>query len=396
MKIEDIIKQLRLRLPFYTDLFTETLLVDSLSYDDSNTNLTITTDAAHGLTTNDLVSICEAIEPLPILQLNYNNQKCSAVANCEFVHDIVLNTQAYRFQPGRNIYQPCIYEDDTLITISGADQPQYNGQHVVTKIIDSKTFEYLIIGDQPNLTPATGTITLDKEINAFNGIFQVQSVGSASDFTIQVIQPDQDFPLPPVAPKTSSLKVKVGHRISGAATIARANQSYTVQGNNKLWLFCVREDTSGESSIASQQRNDPTDAIGTVTDGSIFRQNIIQKMSLIVFAPATDGISARVERDLMEDVRTLLFKSILGIKLNAQVSSKPQMGMMYIGDGPVAYNTAYYIHRFTFENIVTLVGEDIAPVLNPSMIDCIDLTYLDAQKLKDEVLMTDEINYENS
>ena len=57
MKIEDIVQQLRAKLPLFSDLFTTNFSVSSLTR--SSTTVTVTTSGVHSLAINQAVDITD-------------------------------------------------------------------------------------------------------------------------------------------------------------------------------------------------------------------------------------------------------------------------------------------------------------------------------------------------
>jgi hypothetical protein len=112
---------------------------------------TMTTAAAHGLTTGDSVLVAGAA------QTEYNGSVTVTVTGAStFTYDIVgtptspaTGTITYQKNHGLSV--------GDSVTIAGATQTEYNGAYTVVTVADSQHFTYTFAGSAT--TPATGTIT---------------------------------------------------------------------------------------------------------------------------------------------------------------------------------------------------------------------------------------------
>lgn len=321
IKAVDIIKQLQVLLPKQTGLFTDNLAVTSLTR--SGTTVTVVTAAPHGLVTGNFVNISGAKAPITITSLTQVDGIATAVTDQD--HDLT-----------ENIF--------STIELSGANESEYNGSHTLLTVPNRETFTFTV--DSGAVSPATGTPTLIDAISsnsikwsggaAYNGRQEITLV----DTTTFTYQTTTTFG----SPAQGTIEARKGIRVSGAAAVEKAIESYTKQNTNDLWAYVVLDDV-----IASKDRNVPTDASNTFTGGEDPRQRLINPFAVYVIVPTHNDINGRATRDLMEDVLKYLFKSLLGAKLNSVLSDDTSFSVYFTSHSFAGYVDAYYVHRFNFE-----------------------------------------------
>lgn len=325
MKSEYIIRQLYDNVPQLTDLFSDTINVSSITK--TLNTVTVITSTAHGLQTGNVVSISGAKPVTKIVSLTQANGIATAITDQD--HDLTEG-----FFP--------------TVEISGAAQGGYNGTFELLSVPNRLTFTYRLTSNPASPATSTGDILLlTAGLGTYNGRFQV-TVVNPTTFTYQL-------PLPLYSPAIGNIKVKKGLRISGAATIERAIDAYTKQQTNKLWAFVVLDDTS-----VNKDRTIRSDAITTRTVADDFRMRLIKNFSIYVICPSTDTIAARTERDLMEDVEVVLYRSLLALKIPSLYTEQTWSLVTPIGNGTFAYTPAIYVHRYSFQLTMDLLIEDTA------------------------------------
>lgn len=336
-----IIKTLLESVPEYTDLFSDSLDVSSVTR--SNNTVTVVTAKKHNLKTAYYATITGAVTPVPIASITRSDGVVTV--RCAASHDL---TEGFF---------------DT-VSITGAIPDEYNGTFPLLSVPNRKELTYKI--DATPTTPATGNdiLLLTGGIGSYNGRFKVTYV---DDYTFTYELSDT-----PYSPPEGDIKVKTGIRISGAATIERAIEAYTKQPDKNLWAFVVLEDTS-----VNKDRTIRTDAVTTRAATDEFRTRLIKNFGIYVFAPSIEGIAARTERDMMEDVEVILYKSVLGLKLPSPYTENTWSLVTPTGNGIHEYNRAYYIHRFGFQFTYDLLYGDTA--FNPKSVAFrnLDIDYYD-------------------
>jgi hypothetical protein len=155
-----------------------------------------------------------------------------------------------------------------------------------------------------------------------------------------------------------------GLRITGAVDIDTFLNSYTKEGLDQLWCCAVLDDY-----VANKDRANTNDAFSSQGRRGDFWQQVIGAFSVYVVVPNKGNLltktNGRAARDLIEDVRLPLMRSVLGHTFQTDLSSKTEAVVIYAGDGFYQYTGAYYVHRFQFQQTCEITVGDT----NDSVID---------------------------
>jgi hypothetical protein len=329
VKASDIIAQLRAVLPKLSDDFTDSVSITSLVR--SGSTVTATTSSNHGLETGNYISITGAFEANVITSLTRDGSVVTGVTTDN--HDLTA--------PG--LGQPKIFDFNKAV-VSGATESEYNGTHELTGVTNRKTFVYAVSGTPT--TPATGSPVLLQD-TGYNGRVEV-TVTSKTTFAYEITTT-------PNSPAVGTMLAKKEARVSGAVSLTRAIRGYTEQAANSLWAFVVVGDVT-----VSKDRSIFNDATQTISKQDEWRQRLIEPFSVFIVIPATDSISARPARDKAEDVRPLLYQSLLGVGFPTTLTNQGWSLVTAAGDRFVGETSgnALYIHEFRFERVVDVTYED--------------------------------------
>ena len=341
MKAADLVRQLQSTLPFYTDLFSDTFSITSLTR--SGTTVTAVTSVPHLLVDGAIVVISGALTPITITSLTQTNGIATA-----------LTSSAHDFTDNYTV----------TVNIFGADQLEYDGIHNFIHQANRKTFTFEV--DSSAVSPATGTniYVLENLKYGYNGPHVVTVIDDTT-FTFEITSQ-------PASPAQGTIKMSSANRISDAVSIDRIKESYTPQTYNKLWLLVVLGATS-----ASKDRYVMTDNTSIVTSGQDYRQRIINNINLFVFANSKTETSGAIVRDLMQDLLKPILKSVLRYHFPSGFSDQTNYGITFVGHDIYEYNYPYYIHQYVFE-------------------DSFDVTYPDTLDTDNSVAFRDiDLNFEN-
>jgi len=350
MKAQHIINQLQAHLPLYTNLFSDELIINSLTK--SGTTVTAVTAIPHGLATGDYGVIVDALSPVGVINLTYIDNGYDEVK-----HGIETNSELRgktTTQLGKlvafaetNLAHDLTEDWQNKINIVGADQSEYNGEHYLLTVPNRKNFTYLL-ETEPSATPATGTIKLVENIPYnYNG-FKEFTVVDATTLTYQLTRDVE-------SPALGNPKLRIRTRISGGVDIERCNDAYTAHPNNKLWGFVVLGD-----AIANKDRNIYNDAIAASGRGEIFRQIRISPFSFYVFKSSINERAARDARDVAEGLNKQICKSLLRVRFPNIFEEEPYSTVIYSGDGFFNYDGAVYIHRYDYQQVAHITYGDTA------------------------------------
>jgi hypothetical protein len=359
MKIEPVILWLQQNLPLYTSLFSDTVSVTSL--ENNSGIVTATTSSAHNFVNGQLINIGGAFVPNNLVSLTRVNN--IGYGTTQTNHDL---TQGW--QPN--------------ITISGADQAEYNGTFPLLTVPNRRNFSFQLPDDSAP-TPATGTPQL----------IEFRPAGYNGYFPIVVISPTQFSYEAPVGNElnaTGSIVASSNTRISGAASIERAIDAYTKQGIDRMWMIVVSGPTR-----ANNDRNTKSDATAQFSKTDQYWQRLIESLSVYVICSTTSGITARRERDLVEDeVMYSLLEVMCGTKFTNNFPVNKWARMVFVGHDIFEYNSSYYIHKFDFETQTDLSFNFLLLPFTTAFRD-ISLNFLENDEFESPTIMTAHVDLDD-
>ncbi len=314
MILQEITNEFKSFLPLFTDMFTTNIDISSVTK--VGDTVTIVTSTAHGLTVGRQVTLTGIENTIPISSLTRSGNVATAVTSSDT--DLTEG-----FFP--------------TIKVSGADQADYNGTFELKNVIDRTTFTYKV----QNLptTPATGTIKYHDKLNlGFNGEYEVITAPDSTTFTVTNSDPIL------VEGSGSGMQLKLGIRISAAANIERVLSVYTKKSFEELWGFIVPL-----GAVIDKDRKMDNDAVSIRTTNTNYQQRRIKNFAFYVFIPTKLEIGGRTAADIADDLIPSLYKSILGYRVASPFVSSPYSIITPIGDNLFTYNTAFYVHEYTFQ-----------------------------------------------
>lgn len=325
MRAKDLILQLSAKLPQLVDDFTSSFSVSSLTR--SGTTVTATTTTDHGLVADKSVNVVGAQTPITISTIT----RVGIVATLVTAADHDMTEGAF-----------------TTVEIEGATESEFNGTFDLLKVPNRRTVTFVVVDSGP--LSATGSPLLlngSSVLQSYNGLKKVTSVPTTTTFTYEITNSTI------FTPAAGTITAKTKPRISGAITDQRAVESYTKKGANEAWMFVVMNDT-----VASKSRTLEIDGTDNVQRTNHFKQFLAQTVSLYVFLPTSAQISGRKARDRAEELFQPISQSILFAKFDSLLASGKYNALMFNEHGIQGYNTAFYIHRYTYEMSLLMGIED--------------------------------------
>jgi len=330
MKIEEIVQQIRRTIPFVTDSFTDNISISSLTR--SGSTVTAISASAHGMDTGDYFFIKGAYNPISISSAVRTGTQVLCTTATE--HDLTT---------------PFNYE----VLISGFNEADYNGTFELVSAPDRNTFTFKVLAGLSNQPTGSGVLNEDLSIAftggynfGYNGYKQITKVNDTT-FTYAIDNA-------PNSPATGTILATKNPRVSGAVSLEVAKSSYEKQSAGDLWAFVVMED-----GAASKDRHIDSDTSYIGSRTNFYLQDYIQPFSVYVFTPCKSEYSARASRDLMVTVRADLYKSLLTYKAKTGFSDETRYSITAVSDNFSEYNNSYYIHRFQFEMLGSVLIEDV-------------------------------------
>jgi len=336
MKTEQVILQLQSRLPILSPYFSNRLTIDSVTK--SGLVATVETASAHRLTTGDIVAISGILTPVEVD--SFVEGDTTVTFNFVTPHDLTLNANA-PLDSGQTIF------------IFGNSDGTFSATYDLVGVPNRRSV-VVDTGDNP---PVPDDIILSFQSSVdygYNGLKTILSTPTPTSFTYAI-----DFDLPEPNYTENEPFLCTSPRISGAVDIETVIRSYTEQANEAVWAFVILG-----SFAANNDRLNQNDATTTQGRQSDFRQKIISNFSIFILVPNKGDIltktNGRAARDLVEDVRLPIFRSILGVDLSADLYAQGQGIITYNGDAPVSYDGAVYVHEFKFQQVIEITSKDTA------------------------------------
>jgi hypothetical protein len=213
-------------------------------------------------------------------------------------------------------------------------------------------------------TTATGTRILENGfsyLQSYNGLKQVTAVPTTTSFEYTISAELKDA--------TGTIVARTQPCVTASATIERFAASYTPQAIDKFWAVVVLGNVE-----ASKDRNSLADGVSNIQRGEHFRQQTIQPFTIYVFIPTTTEIAAREARDDAEDLFRPICQSVLFTKFDSQLFVGKQGPVQFSNHGVSAYNTAFYVHSYDFQQTVDITFDDTVGFDDDVAFRDIDLT----------------------
>jgi hypothetical protein len=323
MRAADIVQQLAGALPRFSDRFTTNIAISGLS---QSAGIATASATAHGLSAGKQVNIQGAKTPIAISSLTRSGTIGSLTLLS--AHDLTYGFQDH-------------------VEISGAAEAEFNGSFGLLSVPSRYTATFSM--PAAGATIATGSPLLlngANYLNAYNGLKAVLAAPTADSFTFAV-------PAGLYSPASGSISGRSLPRISAILSEDLIPDAYTAQPVGAIWAFVVLNDV-----VASKSRQTETDASSNIQRGEHFRIQIIQPFTIYVVIPTAQGNAARSARDLCEEMLRPICQAILMKKFDSLLALGAKNPVQFTGHGFAAYNRAYYVHAYKFEQLADMCFAD--------------------------------------
>jgi len=327
MKISDIVSYLVRVLPFYTDFFSEDLIVKEIT--STGLEAVVEFEEEHGLRDNSIISIMNTL--VPNVLIDFYETADHIRFTTERNHDLTLNYHK-------------------TVSLHGFNQVLLNGEHALIEVPNRKQF----IIEKPDgfILDFSGSPELLENLNIFgyNGSFSVMVI---DDFKVK-------FPLVKTIGSPAYLlfgKVicRGKARIYGGEADDRMLAAYTKQNNSKFILFVVLDNvTASASDVEYSSAVVSPDAYKT-----IFGARIIDTFSIFVFVPNNSNISVRKAIDYRDDILEVLVVTMLNRRFPSPFNMKETDYCTLKEAAMQRLELPFVVHSFVFEIMSTLNIEDV-------------------------------------
>lgn len=353
MRAQDIVDKLSASLPLYTDGFSNSVGVTSITV--AGTTATVTTDAAHGLVENQNVAILGVDAPVQIDAGTFLRTDSTAVFETLQDHDLTLSERD-KAAGGKTV------------TLSGAVEAEFNGVFVLTQVTNRRKLN-IAVADAGPTTISGAPVVENANGGLFNGLFPAVNVAATTfDYELPV-----SYPLDAVV---DSASIQVSIRILSVLDIEEYLQDvYTKKGLDDDVLVVQLGDVT-----QSKKRNEESDAASSTVGEYSFAPLLIQPFAVYTIMNVTDDLTAAQARDKVEaEYVPAIFRSVFRACFDTGFTYN-QYRATFTGHGVFAYsdrngkNRAIYAHELTFEQLTQLTKVDmVGPDDNVAMRD-IDYT----------------------
>jgi hypothetical protein len=353
VKLVDVVNQLRLLLPKYTDKFSSTLSISSLTA--SAGILTVVTPTAHGLSTGKAVTLSGIKTQIPITRVSQDGLIFTFTSD---EHDLTFG-----------------WPEHNTIEMIGFTESVWNGTFPLNNVPNRETFKTQSLETIPTLNGNEKLLEIRN--NGPNGQYSITKINSVT-FTVEG-DFDEGIYLDGI--------VSSGVRVAGSVTLERAIEEYTKQNITDLWGFVLMHDVE-----VSKDRYSYSDATSAPTQGTNIRARFIDGFTFLVIANTTQDISAQQAVDICRhDLLLPIIKSIRGSIFPTGLSNSGDFRTVMTGHGMAEYNKAFYAHMYTFEVSSDLTEDDAVEVSDTRAFRDIDYT----QSVSDTEDMTVKINLDD-
>ena len=325
MKAADIVTQLALRLPQLTDEFTNEISVNSMVR--TGTVVAVNCEEPHGLAPGQSVNILGSDVPIAV----------STFTRVDAVGTIVTAAD-------HDLTEPIA----STVTTSGANESKFNGTFTVIAIANRRTITVTMTdsGDETSTGASRILEGGESALRSYNTVYSVLEAPSTVQFTITHSVSGLADPIGTIIARTKP-------RISAAVDPTRMIESYTAKQVDDFWLFVVLGDVT-----ASKSRQNQSDAVDNIPRGSEYKQEIIQDFTLYLLIPAATEIAGADARDEAEALFRTICRALLFSGFDSQLFAGTQGMIHFVSHGVFDYNGAFYVHAYSFQQVVDLTFDD--------------------------------------
>ncbi len=337
MKLTEVVTQLQLLMPQFTDLFSNTLNVTSIVASGGVASINADT---HGLLTNDPVTISEISQENPIISVSRDGLLFTFETSIN--HDLTLDDPNYE-----------------TVTIGGFTDSVWNDSFSLVGIPDRTNF--IVQSTNPNLPILNSNEYLAEiRIDGINGRYPV-TVLDVDNFTVSGNFEDGDY---------LGGTIKTAVRIAGSVSIERAFEQYTKQIKEDLWMFVTMND-----AVTSKNRTAYNDAIATIAANEDIRTRLIDGFSVFLIMNVNDETAAVDAVDVCRhDLLSPICKSLFGARFSTGLSGAGDFAAILTGHNFVQYDRATFVYQYGFEFTNDLTLEDAVKNTDTRAFSEIDFT----------------------
>jgi hypothetical protein len=324
MRISDIVRQLRIVFPKYSDVLSDTITDSFIGATEGEANIFMP-GSPHGLTTGDPVVLQNFRLEVPIVSVTPGTTNTYYIETASD-HDLSEGWHS-------------------TVLLDGFTDPDWDDAFSLVTVRSSTVFE--IVSSLPGPVLTGNEILLANRSDGVNGYYSATVIGP------EILRIFGDI----ADGSYKAGEISTNIRIAGAVDIARAVEQYTKQGIEDVWAFVVPNDVD-----VSKDMHTSSDATATMMRGSEeFRLRVIDGFTLYLIKSTKQDIGGVGAVDLFRhDLVLPILKSICGVKFPMGLTTGPDFRTVLRGHGVAQYNRAYLVYAYDFEQPVDIVDSDTA------------------------------------
>lgn len=343
MQIGPLVTIAKLRVPAFTNLFSDTVPVTSMDVVAGDV-ITLTCSAPHGLAVgrSEWLSITQALAPNPITALT-DETNGDVTVTVQYPHNLTASAAK------SNMFAS--YQGFATLSVPGT--APLTGAIQLVSVTDRTTF-----------TVRPGTHTLPVSVPADAVLLEpleIEIVGlnsatatSATELTMPTpatVTRDYTVTSPTVV---RNLRMFGAYDYHHAAT--HVVDATPVPGRCYLYICPVA------TARMSRDWQSASDALMEITPNAAYRAKLLDGFDIFAFI-ATQSMAAGVAAmdKASGEVLRAVVQTFNGIKLPwTEWAERGRYSSILLNHGKQAYDKAMYVHRYSFESIVQLAAQDLA------------------------------------
>lgn len=326
MKIADIVTQLVKIVPQVSDLFADSLPVESIVGD--GINVTVTTIEKHRLQTGAFVNLSGVAVETDIASVV--NTGAVAAIETSTAHDLTLG-----------------WPPHASVQLTGFTDPQWNASFTLLDVSNRKNFDIDATGlATPTLTGSEKLLEL--VLGRFNGPATITRIDGTT-FT---------FPSTAIGSGIGGI-IQGSPRISGVVNVAKAIDAYTEQKITDWWLFV----TQPQTSPVNKSRRADTDLNSEMTMQTDFQEYISDGFTIFAVGNSSETSAALETMDIARhDILPALLAAVRGFSVPSGLCEESNLPIDLISHGFAVYSGAIYVHQYIFQAPQLLTrGDTVQP-----------------------------------
>lgn len=332
MKLNDVANQLRLLIPQYTTKFSTFLAPSSIT--SNGTTATLTFASPHGMTTGQYLIFSGIGRRTPISSFTKDGLIFTFVTGSN--HDLTMNWYS----------NPNDRSTAGKVVLGGFTNAVWNGSKTLRSTPNRRNFTLQSNAADPVLTGSEYVVEI--EASGLVGAKQVTVINSTTLTVTGSIS----------AGTYEGGTVSQMPRISVAVTAKDAwDRIITPQQTNNFSMVVLPIDP-----VISKDRRTLSDAIASRTQGEEFRLKLLDGFMILIIAPSQAQLSGAVALDICRhDLRSVIYKSIMGVTLPTGTSDAGDYKVIPVNDGVISYDGSKLIYQYTFQYPIDLTLNDTVP-----------------------------------